>query len=173
MLKLFFGVSVFTVIMGGFLSAQTLSVGPVAGANFMTISDTPLAKTKIGLSVGGFANYSINEHLGVNFKALFSQMGTKIKDSDLSVSLNYIHVPVSIVYFFGNIGNVIRPKLYAGTYASFLLNSTDKNGKNIVLPNGNDLYFKTDFGVVFGTGFNYSLGSRTWLNIDAAYSSSF
>ncbi|MBK7638413.1 MAG: hypothetical protein IPJ13_32225 [Saprospiraceae bacterium] len=36
----------------------------------------PKTKTLKGLSVVGFGNYSINEHLGVNAKLLYSQMGT-------------------------------------------------------------------------------------------------
>ena len=42
-----------------------------------------------------------------------------------------------------------------------------------MLPNGNDVYRSTDFGGLIGAGFNYTLAERTWLNIDASYSSSF
>ena len=164
---------VFTIILSGFISAQTLSIGPIVGANFMTISNTPSSKKLVGLSIGAFANYSINEHLGTNLKLLFSQMGTATDNSAVSVRLNYIHIPLSVVYFFGNAGNKIRPKLFIGPYASFLLNASDKNGNNIVFPNGNDVYLKTDFGGILGGGFNYLIKSRTWLNIDANYSTSF
>ena len=100
-------------------------------------------------------------------------MGTGTDNSDYTVRLNYIQVPLSVVYYFGNTGNKIRPKLFAGPYGAFLLNASDKNGKNIVLPNGDDVYLKTDLGGILGAGFNYIIRPLTWLNIDASYSTSF
>ncbi len=173
MLKRINFICALTISLYGMTYAQTLSIGPAGGANFTTISDIPTSKTLVGVSLGAFANYSINEHLGINGKVMFDQMGTGFENTDAIVRLNYLRVPVSVVYFFGNIGNKIRPKLFAGPYASFLINAKDTNGNDIVLPNGNDVYRSTDFGGLIGAGFNYTLAERTWLNIDASYSSSF
>jgi Outer membrane protein beta-barrel domain len=153
--------------------AQTLSIGPVLGANYSTISELTNAKSRIGLSAGAFANYSIDEHYGLNVKLIFSQLGSKIENSTLSNRLNYFQIPLSGVYFFGVAGNSFRPKIFAGPYVGFLLNSKDNNGNDIVIPNGNDYYNKVDFGGQIGAGFNYRIMSRTWLNVDASYASSF
>lgn len=173
MFKKFYLAGTFTFFLGGMILAQTLSIGPMVGANFSTISDATLTKTLTGLTIGGFANYSFNEHLGLNAKLLYDQMGTGIENSEAIVRLNYIRVPVSAVYFFGEIGNKIRPKLFAGLYASYLLNAKDNNGNDITLSNGNDAYTSSDFGGQIGAGFNYTLAGRTWLNIDASYSTGF
>ncbi len=162
MLKRIYLASAFTLFIGEASTAQTLSIGPVAGANFMTISNTLQPKKLVGLSLGAFANYSINENLGTNVKLIFSQMGTGTDNSDYTVRLNYIQVPLSVVYYFGNNGNKIRPKLFAGPYGAFLLSASDKNGKNIVLPNGDDVYLKTDLGGILGAGFNYIIRPLTW-----------
>lgn len=154
-------------------NAQTLSIGPVVGVNFSTISELPNAKSRIGISGGAFANYSIDEHFGLNAKLLFSQLGTKIENSNLSSRLNYFQIPVAGVYFLGESGNSFRPKIFAGPYLGFLINSKDNNGNDIVIANGDDYYNKADIGGQIGIGFNYRIKSRTWLNVEAAYAGSF
>lgn len=156
-----------------YVSSQTLSIGPMIGGNFMSISNTSDGKMLAGLSAGGFGNYSFNEHLGINAKLLFSQMGTQLENSDNRVRLNYIQLPLSVVYFLGSTGNKIRPKLFAGPYMSYLIGAYDKNDDKIVDLNGNDIYFNTDFGGTIGAGLNFIIADRKWLNIDVSYSSSF
>jgi len=58
------------------VTAQSLSAGPIIGANISTLSDAPNTKNLPGLSIGGFVNYSVNEHFGLCAKLLFSQLGT-------------------------------------------------------------------------------------------------
>lgn len=153
--------------------AQTLSVGPLLGANFSTISELPNAKSRIGMSAGAFANYSIDEHFGLNVKLIFSQLGTKIDNTTLSNRLNYFQIPVSGVYFLGEAGNSFRPKIFVGPYLGFLLSAKDNDGNDIVIANGDDYFKKVDIGGQIGAGFNYRIKSRTWLNVDASYASSF
>lgn len=152
--------------------AQTLSIGPVLGANFSKISKLDNAKTRTGLSAGVFANYSIDEHFGLNVKLIYSQLGTKLDNTTESTRLNYIQLPISGVYFFGESGNRVRPKIFLGPYVGFLLSATDTNGNDIVDANGNDYYKKVDFGGQVGVGLNYRIKDRTWLNVDASYASS-
>ncbi|MBK8625383.1 MAG: PorT family protein [Saprospiraceae bacterium] len=160
-------------LLHSMIFGQPLSLGPMLGANFMSISNTTASKTLVGLSIGGFANYSINEHLGINAKLLYSQMGTSIENSEYIARLNYLQLPLSAVYFFGNVGNTLRPKIFAGPYAAYLFNAKDHNDKEIVYSNGEDVYFKSDFGGVIGVGLNFIISDRKWLNIDATYSTSF
>lgn len=152
------------------INAQSLSIGPMIGANSSSISvPTPDDNSKrlTGLSAGIFANYSINEKIGLNVKALFSQMGISNSELDQSLRLNYIQIPLSGVYFFGQTGDKFRPKVYLGPYVGFLMSAKvdDVDVKN---------YYKSiDFGGQVGLGFNYSLKSRTWLNVDAGYAAGF
>lgn len=118
-------------------------------------------------------NYSINENFGLNAKLLFSQMGTGTDNSDDIVRLNYIQLPVSMVYFFGKNGNTLRPKLFAGLYGAYLLQARDKDGNDIVFQNGDDVYVKSDFGAQLGAGLNYIIRPRTWLNLELLYSTGF
>ena len=125
MLRSIFLVFLIAMIHISDTTAQTLSIGPMVGANISTISDVPNAKSITGLDIGLFGNYSINEHIGLGAKLLFSQLGTALENSTSSVRLNYIQVPLTGVYYFGSTGNTFRPKIFAGLYFAALVSSKD------------------------------------------------
>lgn len=163
---------VFSVMSLSTAIAQTTSIGPIIGVNSSTVINFPNNAYKTGLTVGGFLNHSVDEHFGINGKLLFSQLGTGFDNSSLVHRLNYIQLPVSGVYYFGNAGDRFRPKVFLGLYVGSLLNATYDNGDDIKV-NGADGYKKFDFGGQVGLGFNYRLKSRTWLNVDAGYNAGF
>lgn len=149
------------------INAQSLSIGPMIGANSSSISDLTGVERLIGLSAGLFANYSVNEKIGLNIKALFSQMGVENTNTDLTLRLNYVQIPLTGVYFFGQTGDKFRPKVFLGPYVGFLMSAKvdDLDVKKS--------YKSLDYGGQVGLGFNYILVSRTWLNVDAGYTAGF
>jgi hypothetical protein len=155
------------------INAQTLSIGPVVGINASKFSSSNISENKIGLSFGAFANYSVNEHIGLSAKLLFSERGSNYTSSNATTRLNYIQMPISLIYYFGEIGQKLRPKIYAGPYFGTLLSAKDQNKNDIVDSNGYDVFKKLDIGGQIGLGLNYSLKSRTWLNLDLGYGQSF
>jgi outer membrane protein W len=155
------------------VTAQSLSAGPIIGANISTLSDAPNTKNLLGLSIGGFANYSVNEHFGLGAKLLFSQLGTAyIGNTDIT-RLNYIQLPLTAIYFINETGNQFRPKVFAGFYLGSLLIANNKNGDEVLQSDGQTFYNKGDAGGLLGAGFNYRIMSRTWLNVDGTYSKGF
>ena len=155
------------------ITAQTLSIGPMIGANASTIIGVPDSKYLVGLSAGGFANYSINEHFGLGLKVLYSQLGTAYTNTTDIKKFNYLQIPLTAVIYFGDAGNTIRPKIFAGPYAGMLLSANNKNGDEFIGTDGTAVYADSDFGGIVGVGLNYRIQSRTWLNIDAGYGRSF
>jgi hypothetical protein len=155
------------------VSAQTLSVGPMVGVNLSTITAAPNTQYLAGISVGGFGNYSINSHFGINAKLLYNQLGSAYTYNGDINRLHYIQLPVSAVYFFGDEGQQFRPKVYAGLYVASLLKATHKSGDEVLATDGTPMYNKLDVGGVLGLGFNYRIKSRTWLNVDAGYNAGF
>lgn len=149
------------------IKAQTLSIGPVIGVNSSSVSEAENGERLMGLSAGIFANYSINEKIGLNIKALFSQMGIASSVSDDKFRLNYVQIPLSGVYFFGETGDKFRPKVFLGPYVGILLGA--KNGDVDI----KESFKSVDFGGQAGLGFNYSLKERTWLNVDLSYMAGF
>ena len=152
-----------------FTSAQTLSVGPVIGGNVSTFTVAPNTKNLLGLAIGGFANYSVNDHFGLGVKVLYSQLGTAYTYNSDHDRLHYIQIPITAVYYFGETGNQFRPKVFAGVYLAPLVKATNKNGDEILGTDGTPAYNDFDFGGVVGAGFNYRIQSRTWLNVDAGF----
>lgn len=160
-------------IQVGILKAQTLSVGPVVGVNFSTFSGPTNTKVLPGVSLGAFANYSVNEHVGIGAKFIYSQMGTDYKNVDYINRLHYLQMPITAIYYFGEVGDKFRPKIFGGPYIGTLLGATLKDGVKITEANGGPVYKKLDLGALVGVGFNYRIQSRTWLNVDAGFSQGF
>jgi uncharacterized membrane protein YeaQ/YmgE (transglycosylase-associated protein family) len=151
------------------LVAQTLSIGPIVGLNVSKFTENQDSKNLVGLLAGALANYSVNENLGLSAKVLFSQLGSKYNSNSYSTSLNYIQMPISLVYYFGKGGNNFRPKIYGGPYFGRLMGAKDENKNEIA----GDIFRKLDIGGQVGLGFNYLVKSRTWLNVDLGYGASF
>ena len=149
------------------ISAQTLSIGPMIGGNVSTFTATSNNKGLIGLSLGGFANYSVNDHFGLGLKVMYAQLGTAFDANPEHLRLHYVQVPITAVYYFGETGNQFRPKVFAGIYLAPLIKATNKNGDELLGTDGKSAYNNFDFGGLIGAGFNYRIQSRTWLNVDA------
>jgi outer membrane protein W len=149
------------------ISAQTLSIGPMIGGNVSTFTSISNNKGLIGLSLGGFANYSVNDHFGLGLKVMYAQLGTAFDANPEHLRLHYVQVPITAVYYFGETGNQFRPKVFAGIYLAPLIKATNKNGDELLGTDGKSAYNNFDFGGLIGAGFNYRIQSRTWLNVDA------
>lgn len=167
--------AIITTLVFGFTTsqAQTTSIGPVLGINVSTFTAEPNTKPLVGFTAGGFINHSIEEHFGINAKLLYSQLGSAYTFNTDINRLHYIQVPVSGVYYFGNNGQKFRPKISVGLYGGSLLSANHKSGDNVVANDGSPYYKKGDFGGLLGAGFNYLVGSKTWLNFDAGYQAGF
>lgn len=161
------------IINTSITKAQTLSAGPMIGVNLSTLSGPTNTKVLPGLTLGGFANYSVNEHVGIGAKFMYSQLGTAYKGVDYINKLHYLQMPITGIYYFGDAGDKFRPKLFAGPYVGTLLNATLKDGTKVTEANNGPVYKKIDIGGLVGVGFNYRIQSRTWLNVDAGFSQGF
>jgi outer membrane protein W len=159
------------LIFGSFSSiiSQTLSIGPVVGVNVSRFGKEAEADDVAGLSLGALANYSINEHVGLSAKLLYSQLGAGTTvNSDVYTRLHYLQMPISLVYYFNEGGDKFRPKIYAGPYFGTLLRANNEINNEM-----KNVFNKRDIGGQLGVGFNYLVKSRTWLNVDLGYGKSF
>ena len=173
MLKKIMLLSALLFVNSKIVSAQSLSVGPIVGANLATINSLPNTKSIAGISGGGFANYSVDEHFGLGAKILYSQLGTAFSNSSQIVKLHYVQIPLSAIYYFGDNGSEFRPKIYVGPYLGTLIKAKDENGNEILRTDGTPAYNTFDFGGQLGLGFNYRILPSTWINFDAGFAKSF
>ncbi|MCY7330879.1 MAG: PorT family protein [Saprospiraceae bacterium] len=155
-----------------FAWAQPNSLGPAIGANFSSVSNLGDNNTKLsfGPTIGINYIYSNEQKLGLGIGLFFSQEGFALKNDlkDAKVQLNYLRVPLKGIYFFNTLAYRFRPKVFLGPSLGFLLSSYNKNDDDRVEIK-DDRYQSFDLGVTGGLGFNYKLASRTWLNLDLAY----
>jgi outer membrane protein W len=163
---------VFATLMISFTGSaqENVSIGPIAGlsmANFR--GDATNTNWKPGLAIGGFYNYSSQSGFGFSGQLLFTQMGAMVNNKTNEVNLNYVQIPLFATFFFGKFGDRVRPKIFVGPNLNFLVGATDKDGNNINGDANNRVYNPFDLGLTVGTGLNYRLQRKIWLNIDARY----
>lgn len=156
---------------------DNLSLGPIGGFGHSWISgDLPSGterKFEPSLNVGGRLVYSATPKLGFGLDATFRTEGGRFETSNVEnrVNLNYIRLDPKLLYFFGEYGQRLRPKIGVGPSFGFLVGGKTENtiGSTNSELSSKDYYKGFDFGLSGLLGFNYRLKSKTWLNVDASY----
>ncbi len=152
-----------TVFAFSQLSAQgkdRISIGPRGGVNISNVTNVEESQSVTGLAIGLTSTYSFNERTGLSLDVLYSVEGYKAPFE--KYKLRYLQVPIYFDFFFGQLGNRFRPKVYAGVSPAFFLGGT-LNELDINQP----YYSNFIFNAVGGLGFNYRIANRIWLNADA------
>lgn len=154
-----------------FSQAQTQSFGPTAGFNWAWLSDVDEVKGRPSFNLGFTYTYSILESAGIGIDVRYSEEGARWETGGTTYAtrLNYLRVPLKFQYFFGGLGDDIRPKIFAGPSFAFLIGGKSDVGVGDTEFDSKDLYEGFDVGLMGGVGFNYRLAERTWLNFDLAY----
>lgn len=151
------------------LSAQsTHSIGPVLGAGMSWVKADPSFdgdKSRIGFQGGIQYNYSFTEHWGLGLNLLFQQIGnsTDLGVDKFTSDLNYIRLPIKLHYYFGHLGNKIRPNVFLGPSMGYLL-SAKVDGEDF-----KEFANVFDLGALIGVGLNFNIGEEKWLNFDLGY----
>ncbi len=150
--------------------AQNSSIGPNIGINSSWLSDQDGDITNpIGLNIGLNYTYSNYVKWGFSTGVNFSQEGVIVKraGTDFKTRLNYIRVPLKGIYFFNDLEDSFRPKVYLGPSIGFLM-SGDIETSDVDL-DAKDYFNGFDVGLLVGTGFNFKFAERTWFNFDLNY----
>lgn len=162
--------------------SSRITFGAKAGMTAANITETPEeweddAEYKFGFTGGAFLNYAFNKSLSIQPELLYSMKGTEatlVEDYlDLTVSFDYIELPVLLNYHFPLEGD-FRPFIYGGPCIAYLLESEMKIS-TIILSADADLSsvsHTNDFAVVIGGGFRYSIGERVF-TLDVRYQRGF
>ena len=121
MKKLFF---VLLAISTSYLTqAQVHSLGPTLGFNYAWLSDVDNFSPRPSYNIGLTYNYSILQNGGFGIEARYSEEGVKqdVGGTTLISKINYLRIPIKFQYFFGELGNDFRPKLFGGPSLAFLM----------------------------------------------------
>lgn len=145
--------------------------GIKGGLNIANLTGDDVEDTdpKMGLAIGGFLTYSINETFAIQPEIYYSMQGAKqeVPDEDMDIDIDYdydyIQIP-ALVKFYIPIEASISPNLFLGPALGINVNDKfkiDFEGMEVET----DANVKTlDFGLIFGAGVD--VGPVT---IDARY----
>jgi hypothetical protein len=158
------------------LFAQNISLGPSVGVQHSWITGMKDVKFKPGVSLGGVLTWSPAPHwgLGGDIRVSFLE-GVKGRPGATHtlaadrINATYLRVPLKATYFFGDFGDKVRPKVYAGPSFGFLLGGETKYSNASLTTKTDQVLQGFDWGLIAGAGLNYRIKRNTWLNFDLAY----
>ena len=164
--------------------AGEISFGVKTGMIMSNITQTPRewddAKSyKAGFTGGVFLNYALDEHFSVEPEFLYTMKGFEgslydgFVSVDLTARFDYFEMPVLATYSF-MANERFRPRVFAGPMFAYNLGSElgvsiGPFGASVDI---SSLTHVTDFGLVAGAGFDYSIGQGI-LALDARYQRGF
>lgn len=164
-----------------FVNAQNLSLGPTAGFGHSFVShdnDDNDNEFWPSYNAGAKLVYSFVSHWGISAAVKFSGEGAKQSalagndEYEYRYRANYIRVPLEGIYFFGELGDAVRPKLAIGPSFGFLIGGESETKINGTVNNTvktKDVFDSFDFGLTGAAGANFRLGGDKWLNTDITY----
>lgn len=146
------------------VSAQGLAFGVKGGINYVKFSgdDAGDAAWKLGFGAGAVVAFDVMNMLAIQGEVLYSMKGSEDYPAiDGSTDLTYIEIPVLFKYNIPMAG-MIAPNLFVGPSVGILM-SAESDDVDI-----KDNTKTIDFGVVFGAGVDFDLGTGK-VTLDARY----
>jgi hypothetical protein len=137
-----------------------LSVGAKAGLNLANLAgdDVEDSDMRTSFHVGGYLNFAFSENLSLQPELLYNSVGAKSSydDPDFgdvteTIKLNYISLPVMLVYSFGTVNLQAGPQVNFLAGAKYKIEADGESFEEDI----NDGLKSTDFGFNVGLGANF------------------
>lgn len=150
---------------------SNFSIGVKGGIQTSAFSRFAPINTRVGWNAGLTMTYSAWEHWGLGGDILYTRTGGYYSvvrptgDTRHTVHTDYVRFVPKVTYFFMDLDDIIRPKLFVGPNLGVLTMARDKD-RNMGLYNE---YHPVEIGITAGTGFNLRLARAIWLNVDVEY----
>ena len=166
-------------------TAQEITLGVKGGLNLSNLSVNAQEDPEFSFDnhtdflVGAFAQFGIGHTFAVQLEGFYSQKGGKTRNDDTAakLNLNYIELPLLLMARLSSRESPMYPILYVGPSVAIetRCNVTGEDGgvsRSVGCDDpeleGELTTTKTDFGIVFGGGFEI-LYSRLTIQLDARY----
>ncbi len=128
-------------------------VGFLGGASFSTlmgVDDSVSVRSSTGFAGGVFVGIPVAKSLLIEPEVLYINKGAGLEDTEVSLNLNYIEIPVLLRYEFKEDGG---PFAYVGPYVGFVAECST-SADTLSFPCADDnIETSTDFGGTIGVGF--------------------
>jgi len=150
--------------------AAEIHYGVTGGLNLAKFTGDNIDDTdmKVGFNAGAMLDIELISMLSFQPELLFSVKGANSDDSDASLSLGYLEIPI-----LAKITPVSNDKmdvsLFAGPFLSFKLSEKlmDSDGDEIDLDD--DVYTGMDMGLTFGAGVAMPFAGDSKIGLQAGY----
>lgn len=184
-MKTLFVIIIATCIFSTTVYSQNLGIGPSKGFGPGIVSVSGNSAGDLdnrffpSFNIGGKLVYSFVTNWGVSAGVNFSREGGRMEGNlggpneyEYIYRADYIRVPLQGIYFFGKLGDRVRPKLAVGPSFGFLIGGTssfenNETGKTEVKTK--DLFEPFDLGVIGSAGLNVRIVEDIWVNGDISY----
>lgn len=170
MLKRYLILSIILVLVNTSGFSQYITFGRAFSFGHAFISEKDVQHKFLFSLTGGLSiTYAKQANYGFAADLVYSSEGSKTAhnlggiNTENKIKLSYIRVPLKAIYFLGDYGDNMRPKVFAGPSFAFLVGA-ESNKENTY-----DLFKKIDAGLHIGIGANKLICDRIWLNTDITY----
>ena len=172
---LLFVLSVFSI-----MSYAQMMIGPKAGLNIASIGGDDADQilegqsldSKTGFAGGLFFTYQFSNMFAIQPEAYYTMKGATYSESgaDLTITLDYIEVPVLVKFIIPREGSAIKPSIFAGPSIGFNMTAKSKvefDGESQENDFKDDTK-STEFSLAFGGGVGFPVGNGE-LGVDIRY----
>jgi len=156
-----------------------MQIGPKAGLNIANLGGDDADElvgesldSKTGLNLGIFFMYQFSNMFAIQPEAYYSMKGATYKEGggELTITLDYIEVPLLLKLIIPVEGSNIRPSIFAGPAIGFNTTSKlkvefDDESEEVDMKDDTK---STDFSLVFGGGLGFMVGNNE-LGFDIRY----
>ena len=182
MKKYVLGVVFTTMSLAGFTQSNSLGINAGFGhswiKNHQDVQFNPHGNFGVSFVHSTKSSFGFGADLKFSFEGGQEEYTAGGSKFEHTTDLNYVRVPLKAIFFFGNYGQRLRPKIHVGPSLGFLVGANDKivntaNGNILSDRKSDDDYHNFDIGVQGGVGFNYRLVKNTWFTTDLNYYTGF
>ena len=162
------------------LSLAQMQIGPKAGLNIANLGGDDADQllegqsldSKTGFAGGLFFMYQFSKMFAIQPEAYYTMKGATYSESgvDLTISLDYIEVPLLFKFLIPVEGSNIRPSIFAGPAVGFNMTAkTEVEFEGETQENDiKDDTKSTEFSLAFGGGIGFMVGKNE-LGVDVRY----
>lgn len=172
---LLFVLSIFSI-----MSYAQMMIGPKAGLNIASIAgddadqilEGQTLDSRTGFAGGLFFMYQFSNMFAIQPEAYYTMKGATYSESgaDLTISLDYIEVPILVKFIIPIEGSAIKPSIFAGPSIGFNMTAKSKvefDGESQENDFKDDTK-STEFSLAFGGGLGFPVGNGE-LGVDIRY----
>lgn len=137
------------------LMAQNFGGGAILGANFSQIDgDTDAGFRQVGLSVGGFVRYDLNDRFFLQPEIKYEQLGSRQRQGFFVIRSHHISIPILLTTNLGiDLGEGNQEiQLEAGPVVGILLGASERISGN----DQSTIFRNPDFRAVAGGTYRFS-----------------